>query len=272
LIGHDMAYPAMLKFLPAGFLGAMVAGILASYRSTIETHLNWGTSYLVHDFYRRFVRRDATERHYILVARITTALLMVSAAALTFVLTTAKESFDLILSIGAGTGLIYILRWFWWRINAWSEIAAMISSFVIAFGFFIARKMGMLVASHISLIITVAATTIVWLIVTFMSRPTERATLLTFYQLVRPAGPGWKSLRAESGLPPSPDSLTTALLGWITGCFFVYAGLFGVGSFIYGRTAAGFVWLAVFVVTGIGLMVLIPRLWVREPAGGGAGT
>lgn len=272
LIGHDMAYPAMLKFLPAGFLGAMVAGILASYRSTIETHLNWGTSYLVHDFYRRFVNRDATERHYVLVARITTALLMIAAAALTFVLTTAKESFDLILSIGAGTGLIYILRWFWWRINAWSEIAAMISSFVIAFGFFIARKMGTIVESHISLIITVAATTIVWLLVTFMSRPTERSTLLTFYQLVRPAGPGWKSFRAESGLPPSPDSLTTALLGWITGCFFVYAGLFGVGSFVYGRTTAGFMWLAVFVVTGIGLMILIPRLWQREPAGGGAGT
>ncbi|HJU75649.1 MAG TPA: sodium:solute symporter family protein [Gemmatimonadaceae bacterium] len=265
LIGHDMAYPAMLRFLPAGFLGAMVAGILASYRSTIETHLNWGTSYLVHDFYRRFVKPDASERHYVFVARITTALLMVTAASLTFVLTTASESFNLILSIGAGTGLIYILRWFWWRINAWSEIAAMIGSFVIAFGFFIARKMGYEVAAHISLIVTVAATTVIWLIATYLARPTDGATLRSFYALVRPAGPGWKAIRDEMNLPASPDSLTTALLGWIVGCFFVYAGLFGTGSFIYGRTGQGLVWLAIFIVTGIGLIVLIPRLWKQEP-------
>jgi SSS family solute:Na+ symporter len=266
LIGHDMAYPAMLKFLPAGFLGAMVAGILASYRSTIETHLNWGTSYLVHDFYRRFVNASGTEKHYVFVARITTALLMVSAAALTFVLTTASESFNLILSIGAGTGLIYILRWFWWRINAWSEIAAMIGSFVIAFGFFIASKMGHVVPSHVSLIVTVASTTVIWLIATYVARPTDAATLRSFYSLVRPAGPGWKAIREQTNLEPSPDSLTTSLLGWIAGCFFVYAGLFGTGSFIYGRTTAGFLWLGVFVLTGIALMVLIPRLWKREPA------
>ena len=266
LIGHDMAYPAMLKFLPAGFLGAMVAGILASYRSTIETHLNWGTSYLVHDFYRRFVNASASERHYVFVARITTALLMISAAALTFVLTTASESFNLILSIGAGTGLIYILRWFWWRINAWSEIAAMIGSFVIAFGFFIARKMGYAVASHVSLIMTVAATTVIWLIVTYVARPTDPATLRSFYALVRPAGPGWKAIREQSKLEPSPDSLTTSLLGWIVGCFFVYAGLFGTGSFIYGRTTGGFLWLGVFILAGISLLVLIPRLWKREAA------
>ena len=266
LIGHDMAYPAMLKFLPAGFLGAMVAGILASYRSTIETHLNWGTSYLVHDFYRRFVNASASERHYVFVARITTALLMISAAALTFVLTTASESFNLILSIGAGTGLIYILRWFWWRINAWSEIAAMVGSFVIAFGFFIARKMGYAVASHVSLIMTVAATTVIWLIVTYVARPTDPATLRSFYALVRPAGPGWKAIREQSKLEPSPDSLTTSLLGWIVGCFFVYAGLFGTGSFIYGRTTGGFLWLGVFILAGISLLVLIPRLWKREAA------
>lgn len=268
LIGHDMAYPAMLRFLPAGFLGAMVAGILASYRSTIETHLNWGTSYLVHDFYRRFVRRDASERHYVLTARITTALLMITAALMTFVLTTAKESFDLILSIGAGTGLIYILRWFWWRISAWSEIAAMIGSFVVAIGFFVARKMGVVIPSHVSLIITVATTTVIWLIATFMAAPTERTKLLSFYSLVRPAGPGWATIRAESGLAPSPDSLTTALLGWITGCFFVYAGLFGTGSFIYGRSTQGFIWLAVFIVSGLGLLALIPRLWSRAGAQG----
>ncbi|MGH7694305.1 MAG: sodium:solute symporter family protein [Gemmatimonadaceae bacterium] len=266
LIGHDMAYPAMLKFLPAGFLGAMVAGILASYRSTIETHLNWGTSYLVHDFYRRFVNPSASEKHYVFVARLTTALLMISAAALTFVLTTASESFNLILSIGAGTGLIYILRWFWWRINAWSEVAAMIGSFLIAVGFFIAGKMGHVVPSHVSLIVTVAATTVIWLIATYVARPTDTATLHSFYSLVRPAGPGWKAIREQTNLEPSPDSLTTALLGWIAGCFFVYAGLFGTGSFIYGHTTAGFLWLGVFVLAGISLLFLIPRLWKREAA------
>jgi Na+/proline symporter len=218
----------------------------------------------VHDFYRRFVKRDAGERHYVLVARITTALLMITAALMTFVLTTAKDSFDLILSIGAGTGLIYILRWFWWRINAWSEIAAMIGSFVVAVGFFVARKMGVAIPSHVSLIVTVATTSVVWLVTTYLATPTDRAKLLSFYSLVRPAGPGWRSLRAESGLPPSPDSLTTALLGWIVGCFFVYAGLFGTGSFIYGRTAQGLVWLAVFVAAGLGLIAIIPRLWKRE--------
>ena len=135
LIGNDMAYPAMLRFLPAGFLGLMIAGMLAAYRSTIETHLNWGTSYLVHDFYRRFLNTGASERHYVLAGRITTALLMICAASLTFALDTAKGAFELILSIGAGTGLIYLLRWFWWRVNAWAEIAAMVSSFLIATGF-----------------------------------------------------------------------------------------------------------------------------------------
>jgi Na+/proline symporter len=142
LIGHDMAYPAMLRFLPAGFLGLMIAGMLAAYRSTIETHLNWGTSYLVHDLYRRFLRPDASERHYVFVGRVTTALLMIAAALLTFGLDTAKGAFDLILSIGAGTGLIYLLRWFWWRVNAWSEIAAMVSSFVVAVGFTVAARTG----------------------------------------------------------------------------------------------------------------------------------
>jgi Na+/proline symporter len=259
LIGHDIAYPAMLRFLPAGFLGAMVAGIMASYRSTIETHLNWGTSYLVHDFYRRFLRPGRTERHYVFVGRLTTAGLMITAAGFTYALDTAKESFDLILSIGAGTGLIYILRWFWWRINAWSEISAMISSFVVSLGFYIARKNGLAIATDTSLIITVAITTVVWLATTYASRPTDRTTLLAFYRLVRPAGPGWNSVRLEAGAPPSPDSLAHSLVGWILGCFCVYAALFGTGSFLYGRTAQGVVWLAVFVGTGAGLLRILRR-------------
>lgn len=266
LIGHDMAYPAMLRFLPAGFLGLMVAGMLAAYRSTIETHLNWGTSYLVHDFYRRFLKRDGTEKHYVLMGRVVTALLMVCAALLTFALQTARESFDLILSVGAGTGLIYLLRWFWWRINAWSEISAMVSSFVVAVGFFVAGKMGMKVASHVSLLVTVATTTVVWVAATFLTKPADRGALVRFYKLVRPAGPGWGPIRSAAGVGPSPDSLPQNLLGWMLGCLFVYSALFGTGSFLYGKTGLGVAWLVVFVVTGAGLAVLVPRLWSRGAA------
>lgn len=264
LIGHDMAYPAMLRFLPAGFLGLMVAGMLSAYVSTISTHLNWGTSYLVHDLYRRFFRPDADERHYVAMGRLVTAGLMLIAALLTYVLDTARESFELLLSIGAGTGLLYLLRWFWWRINAWSEIVAMGSSFVVALGLFVARKAGLAMESHVALILTVAITTVAWLAATFTTPPTDRATLTSFYQLVRPAGPGWDGIRQESGLPPSPDSFANSFLGWILGCLLVYSALFGSGSFIYGQTAQGLVWLAAFAVAVIGLSRLMPRMWKKE--------
>ncbi|MGE0354695.1 MAG: sodium:solute symporter family protein [Gemmatimonadales bacterium] len=253
LLGHDMAYPAMLRFLPHGFLGLMVAGLLAAYVSTISTHLNWGTSYLVHDLYRRFLRTDASERHYVAVGRVVTALLMVVAALLTLVLDTARTSFDLMLSVGAGTGLIYLLRWFWWRVNAWCEIAAMVSSFLIALAFFLAGKSGHPVEPAWALVTTVAATTAIWILVAFLTAPTSRDTLLAFYRLVRPAGPGWRPIAADAGLPPSPDSLPHAMLGWVLGCTFVYSALFGTGSFLYGRTPQGLMWLGVFVVSGIWL-------------------
>ena len=261
MIGHDMAYSAMLRFLPPGVMGLMIAGLLAAYVSTLSTHLNWGTSYLVHDFYRRFIKSNADEKHYVAVGRVVTALLMVLAAALTFVLESAQGNFALLLSIGAGTGLLYLLRWFWWRINAWSEISAMASSFLVAVGFFVARKMGSTIPEHVSLLITVATTTIVWVAVTLMTKPTSRETLVSFYTLVRPAGPGWKSIRAETGLAASPDSLPMSLLGWVLGCTFVYAALFGAGSFLYGKTSQGAVWLVLFVLSGVGLLLILPRLW-----------
>jgi Na+/proline symporter len=261
LIGNDIAYPAMLKFLPTPFIGLMLAGMLAAYRSTIETHLNWGTSYLVHDFYRRFLNRGATEKHYVLMGRLVTAGLMVAAALTTYALDTAKDAFTLILSVGAGTGLIYLLRWFWWRVNAWSEVAAMASSFLIAVGFQIAAKTGHPVAAHWSLIVTVVCTTIVWVTVAYMTTPTDRATLVKFYKLVRPAGPGWASIRAEAGVAPSPDSLSLSLLGWVCGCAFIYSALFGVGSYLYGRTSLAIFWTVVFVVTGVSLLRLMPRIW-----------
>jgi solute:Na+ symporter, SSS family len=260
LIGNDMAYPAMLRFLPAGFLGLVIAGTLAAYRSTIETHLNWGTSYLVHDLYRRFLNRGASERHYVFAGRIVTALLMISAALLSFALDNAKEAFDLILSIGAGTGLIYLLRWFWWRVSAWSEISAMTSSFLVALGFFIAAKQGLQLPSHVTLIITVAITTIVWVIATLVAKPTDPETLKQFCRLVKPAGPGWAEIRKSAGVEGSPDSLTQSLLGWVLGCTFVYAALFGAGSFLFGKTAQGVMWLALFIVSGTGLLRLLPRM------------
>jgi len=264
LIGHDMAYPAMLRFLPAGFLGLMVAGLLAAYVSTLVTHLNWGSSYVVHDFYRRFINTKADERHYVRVGRGLTFVLMIAAGLLTYVLDSAKATFDLMLSVGAGTGLIYLLRWFWWRINAWSEIAAMSSSFLAAVVFFIAGKSGHPVATHVALLITIATTTAVWITVTFLTKPANRGTLLDFYKLVRPAGPGWKSIREEAGVGPSPDSFANAILGWAVGCLFVYSGLFGAGSYLYGRTAQGIVWSVLFVAAAIGLGRILPRLWLRE--------
>jgi Na+/proline symporter len=261
LIGNDLAYPAMMRFLPAGFLGLVVAGTLAAYRSTVETHLNWGTSYLVHDFYRRFMRPGKSEKHYVLIGRLTTAALMVCAGLLTYALGTAKDAFDLILSVGAGTGLIYLLRWFWWRVSAWSEIAAMASSFIVAVGFFIAHKSGHDVPSHISLLVTVGVTTIVWVGTTFLAPPTDRATLVKFYELVRPSGAGWASIRAESGKQPAPDSLAQGMLGWLCGCCFVYSGLFGTGSFLYGRYPQFGAWLAVFVISGVGVWQVLRGFW-----------
>ena len=263
LIGHDMAYSAMLSFLPAGFMGLMIAGLLAAYVSTLATHLNWGTSYLVHDFYRRFLKPGASEAHYVLVGRLVTAALMVAAALFTFVLESARSSFELLMSIGAGTGLLYLLRWFWWRINAWSEIAAMAGSFLIAMGFFLAQRFGGLtIPSHVALLATVGATTLVWVAATLLTAPTDRATLLAFYRRVRPAGPGWIHIRIESGGDPSPDSLPMALLGWVLGCTFVYAALFGSGSFLYGRTSQGLVWLVLLVLSGAGLLRVV-RGWRR---------
>jgi Na+/proline symporter len=257
LLGHDMAYPAMLRFLPAGWLGLMVAGLLAAYVSTISTHLNWGTSYVVHDFYRRFLRPGADERHYVRAGRWVTALLMLLAALLTLVLENARQGFELMMTVGAGTGLLYLLRWFWWRITAWSEVAAMVSSFVVAVGFFAAGRAGLAVASHVALLTTVAVTTVAWVATAYLGPATEQARLVSFYKLVRPAGPGWAAVRAEAGVGASPDSLPQALLGWMLGCAFVYAALFGAGSFLYGRVGLGAVWAAVLVGSGVGLVRVV---------------
>ena len=272
LIGNDLAYPAMLTLLPHGALGLLVASLFAAYTSTIETHLNWGTSYLVLDFYQRFAARGRSERHYLWMSRLVTVALMIACGAFTLALSTASEAFQLLLSVGAGTGLIYLLRWFWWRINAWSEISAMISSFVIALALFIARKSGVAISDSVALIASVAATTMVWVTVTLLTRPTDLVTLRRFYELTRPAGPGWDAVRRDSGLAPSRDSVANMLLGWTAGIAFVYAGLFGTGSLIYGHAFAATLWVLLFVASGVVLVRLIPRLFSGEPALAGSET
>jgi len=269
LLGHDIAYPAMLKFLPAGFLGVMIASLFAAYVSTIDTHLNWGASYLVHDLYRRFIRPAGTERHYVAVSRLVTVVLIVVAGGVVYLLETAKDSFDLMLSIGAGTGLIYLLRWFWWRVNAWSEIAAMISSFCVAVGLRVAdRAFGIGISTYMQLAYSVAVTTVVWVVVTFLTRPADRQTLVRFYMLVRPLGPGWRTIRRQAGALnadasalESPDRFAHCLLGWFLGCVLVYTGLFGTGFFLYGQVVPGVVCVIPFVASAVGLGVLVPRMF-----------
>ncbi len=261
LIGNDLAYPAMLTLLPAGLLGLLVASLLSAYVSTMSTHLNWGCSYLVHDLYRRFLNRYASETRLVWLSRVMTGVLMVVSGATVFLLSTAGEAFHLLLSIGAGTGLIYLLRWFWWRINAWSEIAAMAASFSIALALFIARKMGLEMSSHAALVWSVALTTGVWLAVTFLTPPTDAETLRRFCRTVRPAGRGWaRFIGAEDDDRPR-DSLSLSFLGWVLGCAFVYAALFGTGALLYGHTLQGGVCLTVAAGAGVGLTQVVSRIW-----------
>ncbi|MDX2194034.1 MAG: sodium:solute symporter family protein [Gemmatimonadales bacterium] len=261
LVGHDMAYPAMLRFLPHGFLGVMIAGLLAAYVSTIVTHLNWGASYLVHDLWRRFVRPGASEAHYVLMGRVATVGLMVVGGLLTFLLDSAQQAFQLLLSIGAGTGLLYLLRWFWWRINAWCEIVAMATSLVVAVGFFLAARAGHAAPPHVPLLVTVGVTTVAWLAAAWLAPGTDRATLLAFVQRVQPAGPGWAALRAEAGVAASPDALPQAFLAWALGCLLVYGLLFGTGAALTGHATLAWAWGAVALVCGGALLRLIPALW-----------
>jgi len=192
IVRHDLAYSAMLVYLPHGLLGLMVASLAAAYMSTISTHLNWGASYAVEDCYRRFVAPDRDERHYVLVGRAATVVLIALASVLSLWLENAYQTFQILLQIGAGTGLIFLLRWFWWRVNAWSEIAGMVISFAVALYFqFVHRALGFApFTPTLQLVAGVAVTTVVWLAVTFGTRATDRATQQAFYYRLRPVGPG----------------------------------------------------------------------------------
>lgn len=264
LLGHDIAYPAMLTLLPHGLLGLLVASLTAAYVSTMSTHLNWGASYLVHDLYRRFLRPDADERHLVRVSRLATALLVACAMGCTLLLETASEAFRLLLSFGAGTGLIYLLRWYWWRINAWSEITAMVVSFVVTFSVHLLGKAGVVsLSGDAALLWTVGVTTAAWLAVTWLTPSVDRGVLEAFVARVRPSGPGWRGFRAAGARPA--DHLPTALLSWSLGCLAVYAALFATGYLLYGQWWLGGVLAAVSAAAGLALARLMGRRSAHEP-------
>jgi SSS family solute:Na+ symporter len=266
LIGHDSAFPAMLKFLPVGFAGLMMGGLIAANSSTILTHLNWGSSYLVHDFYRRFIRPDADEKHYVMVGRVATLGLYVFAALLSLTLQSSQEAFEVLISIGAGTGLLYLLRWFWWRINAWTEVVAMISSFAISIVFFVMRKTGHALPFAHTVLYSVALTTLCWLVAVYVTPPTSRERLIAFYRKVHPSGPGWRIIREAAGITEAEgalhsDRMGQATIGWIAGCLTIWSSLFAIGNVLYGRYPLALLLTGVFVVSGLVLISVINRLW-----------
>ena len=215
LIGDDIAYPAMLRFLPAGWLGLMLGGLIAANSSTILTHLNWGASYLVHDFYRRFVKKGAPDKHYVMAGRLATVLLFVCSSAMVFALDTAKESFSLILQVGAGTGLLYLTRWFWWRVTAWCEIVAMVSSFGISIVFLILGKNGVAIGGSAQLLMTVIATTICWIATAYLGPQTDMATLVDFYKKASgPAARGGNTYGGRRAFPKLRSRPTRAHFRW----------------------------------------------------------
>ncbi len=267
IIRHDLAYPAMLVFLPHGLLGLVVASLAAAYMSTISTHLNWGASYVVDDFYRRFVAGDRDERHYVAVGRIVTVGLIVLAGIVSLWLENALQAFQILLQIGAGTGLVFLLRWFWWRVNAWSEVAAMGISFLVALYFhFVHVRLGFgALDASAQLVIGVAITTVGWLVVTLLTAPASKEKLRSFYEEIRPFGSGWRRILDLGPGDPGPEAggVAAGLLGWFFGVAAVYAALFGVGFVLYGNLGAGIPCLVVATAAMAGIFRVLPRVGVR---------
>lgn len=254
-IGNDIAYPAMLTLLPAGLLGLVVAALAAAYMSTISTHLNWGSSYLVNDVYKRFYKPNASEKELVTVGRIITILLLIVSTLLALYLKSAKQVFEIIIQFGAGTGLIFILRWFWWRINAWSEISAMFVSGIIALTVNFTPILSYLnITSEYSFLIVVAITTITWLLVTFLTKPESSATLTNFAKTIEPPGKKWQEFYSYS---KSNSGIKIGLLAMLIGCIGVYSLLFGMGQLLVGTMSLGILLLAVTAISGL----ILYKLW-----------
>ncbi|UCF21017.1 MAG: Na+:solute symporter, partial [Gemmatimonadota bacterium] len=259
IVRHDLAYPAMLVFLPHGLLGLVVASLAAAYMSTISTHLNWGASYIVDDFYRRFIAGDRDERHYVAVGRFSTVILIFIAGVVSLWLENALQAFQILLQVGAGTGLIFLLRWFWWRISAWSELAAMIISFLVAIYFTFIHEMLGFAPLHpsLALLLGVLITTAGWLAVTAITPPTDRGTLQAFYDRIRPFNGGWRGAVQTTA---TEGSFSAALASWFLGCVVVYAALFGIGYLLYARFALAAACLLVVAVAARGIFRYLPKV------------
>lgn len=269
-LGNDVAYPAMLTRLGPGWLGLVVASLIAAYMSTIGTHLNWGSSYVVNDFYRRFVKTDASEKELVLVGRLSTVTLMIIAGffALT-ILENATQAFNILLLSGAGSGAIYLLRWFWWRINAWTEIVAMVAATITAFVFVLiipdeALANSVLDGFTMKLMLSTLITSIVWIVTTYVTSPEPIEHLKSFYRLTHPGGPGWKHIveiaKAEGDPIEAEDArwdVPHGLLSVVLGCLGIYSALFSIGNFVYGNMGYGTAMAAIFVIC----IFLLMRLW-----------
>jgi len=266
IVKDDIAYPAMLTLLKPGLLGLVVASLIAAYMSTMASHLNWGSSYIVNDFYRRFINPQATEKRLVLVGRLSTVVLMVLAGTIALVLSNALQAFHILLQIGAGTGLIFILRWFWWRINAWTEITGMVVSFLVAVYLEIIHvKLGFTpFPVHLKLVMGVAITTASWLIVTALTKPSDDEILRKFYRLVRPGGRGWDKVLEKAQRDGEPITKTATagdlprgILCMIVGCLAVYSSVFAAGYYMY----AAFLQAVVFTVIAICAIVFLACIW-----------
>ena len=269
IINHDLGYPAMLTFIPSGLLGIVVTSLIAAYMSTISTHLNWGASYIVNDFYKRFAKPDATQKEMLNVGRIITVVLMILTMIFALLLDNALGAFQILLQIGAGTGLIFILRWFWWRVNAASELSAMIVSFAIAIYFgLIHESLGFApLADWMQLVIGVGITTVIWIIVSFVTTPTNMETMVNFINKVNPGGPGWKSIIAQAKsegyeLTAKTDTwkVPVGILCMIAGTVGIYSFLMGTGLFIYGEILNASILMVLSAISVVVLTKLWPKL------------
>ncbi|MGI9552051.1 MAG: sodium:solute symporter family transporter, partial [Aurantibacter sp.] len=266
-LGHDVAYPAMLTLLPTGLLGVVAASLIAAFMSTISTQLNLGASYLVNDFYQRFIKPDATQHQLVWAGRSFTVLTMVLGTGLGLLLTDAGQAFDLLLLLGAGTGLIYILRWFWWRINAYTEIIAMVSSLIIAVYFtFLHDKTGFLpLEPWMKTVLGAGLSTAIWVFATYVTPGTEESTLRRFYQKIKPGGPGWdkvvQAAKSEGvAIEKEQDQLPMELLGMVLGCITVYAALFATGFWIYGQLTSAVIFTMVAGLGALGLFQIFSKI------------
>jgi Na+/proline symporter len=265
---HEAAYvQAFVDLLPTPWRGFMMAGFAAAYMSTVGTQLNWGASYLVNDFYRRFLNRDAAEKHYVFISRWATVFLFLASAVVTHYLGTIESAWKFLLALGSGTGLVLIFRWYWWRINAWSEISAMIASFVVSLVAIATIKPRFDAADLRGdawvMIVTVVVSTIVWLGVTFATKPEPDRVLESFYRRVRPGGPGWAKVSERIGFGrESIPGGALAWTNWIAGIVAVYSSLFGIGKIVLGNLVEGVVMLVIAVLA----FLWIARSFREEPA------